>query len=70
MNNQEITAIATTMIAFSTFIGVGSALLYYLFLTQKLNTPKTILYATIYILINITFLYALLRTRKNAEKKE
>jgi len=65
MKNQELTAIATTMIAFSTFLGVGSALLYYLFLTQKLNIPKTILYATIYILINTIFLYLILYTRTN-----
>jgi len=65
MTAQETTAIATTMIAFSTFLGVGFALLYYLFLILKLTFPIAIIYGMIYIVINTAFLYFIIRWRTN-----
>jgi len=61
MNVNKIMAISTTMLSFTTFLGVLFALLYYLYLILSANVYQIILYEIIYIDINLTFLYYLKR---------
>lgn len=53
--------IATSMIAFSTFVGVYFAGLYYLYQIQNLIFIQALLFTVIYININLLFLYMLKR---------
>jgi len=53
--------IATSMIAFSTSIGLLFAGLYYLYQIQNLIFMQAILFTVIYININLLFLYVLKR---------
>jgi len=48
---------SNAMLAFSTFLGVLFALLYYLYLILGANLYQLILYAIIYIDLNLLFLY-------------
>lgn len=59
MNSEKVMATSTAMVAFSTFLGVLFALLYYLYLILNVNIYEAVLYATIYIDLNLTFLYIL-----------
>ena len=61
MKSVELTAIATIMIAFSTFLGVLFAGAYYLLSVGRITFLGAIVYAIIYIDINLLFLYMLKR---------
>jgi len=56
---KSLVEVSTAMISFSTFLGVLFALLYYLYLILEINIIQTIIYAIIYIDINLLFLYYL-----------
>ncbi|MAE49574.1 hypothetical protein CMI48_01970 [Candidatus Pacearchaeota archaeon] len=64
MNTKEITAIATSMIAFSTFLGVLIALIYYLYQIREPTFLEVTLWAIIYIDFHLMFLYYLRGKRK------
>jgi len=53
--------IATSMIAFSTFLGVLFAMIYYIYQIKKLGFIEASLYVVIYININLLFLYIIKR---------
>jgi len=61
MDSSELLAVSTAMLSFSTFLGVLFALLYYLYLILKADIYQIILYAIIYIDVNLIFLYYLKR---------
>jgi len=65
MQAQELTAIATFMIAFSTFLAVGLALISYLFQIKQSQKIITLIYLLIYILLNLLILYTIIEWRKN-----
>ena len=57
MKYDKITAIATCFIAFSTFLGVLAAIVYYLYQIKNTNMLEVFIWATIYIDTNLLFLY-------------
>jgi len=60
MNQSKVNAIATSMIAFLTFLGVLSAFIYYFYSMNLLTTLLEVGFlAIIYIDINLLFLYIL-----------
>lgn len=61
MKANKITAISTTMLAFSTFLGVLLALMSYLSNFLGATSYQIFLYGIIYIDSNILFLYILKR---------
>ena len=65
MDYNKINMIATSMIAFSTFLGVLFAMVYYLYLIIKVNFFEVIIGGIIYIDINLIFLYILKRGIEN-----
>jgi hypothetical protein len=62
--NNKILEIAAGMTAFSTFLGVLFAMIYYIYQIKKLGFLEAILYIVIYININLLFLYILKRSYK------
>lgn len=61
MKSSESIAIATIMIAFSTFLGVLFAGVYYLYIITEVNLVDVILYTMIYIDVNLMVLYIIKR---------
>ena len=61
MDYERITAIATCVIAFSTFLGVLAAIIYYLYQIKDTKLLEVILWGIVYIDVNILFLYILKR---------
>ena len=61
MDYERITAIATCVIAFSTFLGVLAAIIYYLYQIKETNLIEVILWGIVYIDANLLFLYILKR---------
>ncbi len=59
MNLYKISVIATSMIAFSTFLGGLIAMIYYFFLVRESNLLNVLIGGIIYIDINLIFLYIL-----------
>jgi lipid-A-disaccharide synthase-like uncharacterized protein len=59
MDYNKISAIATSFLAFSSFLGVLIALVYYSFQIKKLNVFQVLIGAIIYIDVNLLFLYTL-----------
>jgi len=57
----KIMEIATSMIAFSTFLGVLTAIISYINQVRGINLLEIILYTVIYISVNLLFLYVLVR---------
>lgn len=62
MNNFN--NLAAGMIAFSTFLGVLFAMLYYVYQIRNVVFIEAVLYSEIYILVNVSFLYILKRVLK------
>lgn len=58
---KNLNEISTAMIAFSTFLGVLFALIYYLYLILEVTFIEIIMYTIIYIDLNLLFLYMLKR---------
>ena len=65
MSFQKGTLIATSMIAFSTSLGVLIALISFIYQIRKISLIEIILYSEIYISINLLFLYIINRLIKN-----
>lgn len=65
MGFQKGTLIATSMIAFSTSLGVLIALLNFLYQIRNLNLLELFLYAIIYIDAHLLFLYIIKRLLVN-----
>ena len=63
MDYPQVNAIATSMIAFTTFLGVLAAMIYYLYQIIEVNLFKVILLGIVYIDLNLLFLYYLKRKR-------
>jgi hypothetical protein len=63
MDTNKITAIATSMIAFPTFLGVLIATIYYFYQIKELNILEALAVVNIYILLNLLFLYVLKKWR-------
>ena len=61
MSINKIVAISTTMLAFTTFLGVLFALLYYFYQFKNIKFLEATLISEIYILFNLTFLYIIKR---------
>ncbi len=61
MKYEKINAIATCSIAFSTFLGVLAAIIYYLYQIKETNLVEVILWGIVYIDVNLLFLYILKR---------
>ena len=61
MESPRINAIATSMIAFSTFLAGLFAMLYYIYQIKEIGFAYAIFYSEVYILLNLTFLYTLKR---------
>ena len=59
MEPVKVTAIATIVIGFSTFLGVMFGGIYYLYLILQVNLIGAILGGIVYIDINLLFLYIL-----------
>jgi len=61
MNYQKVNAVAGCMIAFTTFLGVLAALIYYLYQIKETSLIEVGLWALFYIDLNLMFLYVLKR---------
>lgn len=61
MNYEKVNAIGTGVIAFSTFLGVLSAIIYYSYQIKNFDLAYGIIMSIIYIDINLLFLYLLKR---------
>ncbi len=59
MESSKLSAIGTSVIAFSTFLGVLFALIYYLYLIINVTFLGASLGGIVYIDINLLFLYVL-----------
>ena len=66
MDSNDLLAVSTSFLAFSSFLGVMIALVYYAFQIKNLSTLGVIIGAIIYIDSNLLFLYYL--KRKNIIK--
>lgn len=64
MDNDKVKAISAAMSSFIAFLGVLSALLYYLYQIKKLNPLEVMIISEIYIISNLTFLYIIKRGLK------
>jgi len=64
MNFQKATLIATSMVAFSTSLGVLIALVSFIYNLGKFNFIELILYSEMYISLHLLFLYMLKRLFK------
>ena len=56
MGKERAIEVATSMIAFSTFLGVLFAGLYYFYQIKEVNFIEAILFVVIYININLLFI--------------
>ncbi len=63
MNYPQINALATCMVAFTTFLGVLAAMIYYLYQIKEVNLLEVIFLGIVYIDLNLLFLYYLKRKR-------
>lgn len=61
MKYDRVNAIATCVIAFSTFLGVLAAIIYYLYQIKETILIEAIIWGIVYIDINLLFLYILKR---------
>ncbi len=61
MDYNKLTAIATSMIAFSTFLGVLFAMIYYLYLIINVTFLEALFGGIVYIDVNLLFLYVIKR---------
>ncbi len=61
MNYEKVNAIATCVIAFSSFLGVLAAMIYYLYQIKDTGIVEVILWGIVYIDANLLFLYILKR---------
>ena len=61
MESQKINAMATSMIAFSTSLGVLAAILYYFYQIRNITFLQAVVISEIYIVLNLTFMYILKR---------
>ena len=65
---KKLTAISTSFLAFSSFLGVLFAMVYYLFQIKNFTISQAVLGVIIYIDINLLFLYTLkTRTSSNGQ---
>jgi len=64
MNKYKITEIATSMIAFSTFLGVLFAMIYYIYEIMDIGLTGALIATVTYININLLFLLFLKRRRE------
>lgn len=60
----KIVDIATGMIAFTGFLGVMFAMVYYIYQIKNLNIIEAIMYIVTYINANLLFFYILMRLTK------
>ena len=63
MNYPQINAIANSMVAFTIFLGVLAAMIYYLYQIKEVNLLEVIFLGIVYIDLNLLFLYYLKRKR-------
>ena len=61
MDYNKIIAVATCMVAFSTFLGILIAMLYYIYQIKAMGFIGAFIYTIIYIDLNLIFLYILKR---------
>ena len=59
MDSLKLTVIATSLIAFSSFLGVFAAFVYYAYQMLEIGIYSAVTLGNIYIFINISFLYLL-----------
>ncbi len=59
MKNEQIMIANSSMLSFSTFLGVLIALIYYAHQIIKINLLGALTIINIYILVNLVFLYML-----------
>ena len=61
MEPNKLIGISTAMLAFSTFLGIMIASLYYIYQIKHMGSFEIFIYTIIYIDLNLTFLYILKR---------
>lgn len=64
MNINKVMATSTAMLAFSTFLGILIASLYYIYQIKQIDSFGMFIYVIIYIDLNLIFLYILKRQMK------
>jgi len=64
MDRDQILIATSSMLAFSTFLGVLIALIYYAYQILQINLLEALTIINIYILANLSFLYYLTRKLK------